>query len=55
MAALTIRHLLNELNELNEGNSDAYPEVPPQVEYELTETSLSLNPVLDSMVILGTE
>lgn len=33
----------------------AYPEVPPQVEYELTETCLSLKPVLDSMVIWGTE
>lgn len=30
-----------------------YPEVPPKVEYTLTETGLSLKPILDSMVIWG--
>ena len=32
-----------------------YPEVPPKVEYTLTETGLSLKPILDSMVIWGTD
>ena len=32
-----------------------YAEVPPKVEYTLTETGYSLKPVLDAMVAWGTE
>ena len=32
-----------------------YPEVPPRVEYTLTETGYSLKPVFDAMVAWGTE
>lgn len=32
-----------------------YPEVPPKVEYTLTETGYSLKPILDAMVVWGTE
>lgn len=31
-----------------------FPEVPPRVEYTLTETGYSLKPILDSMVDWGT-
>ena len=32
-----------------------YPEVPPKVEYNLTETGFSLKPILDSMIIWGND
>ena len=36
-------------------NRKVYPEVPPKVDYSLTETGLSLKPVLDAMVAWGTD
>ena len=36
-------------------NRKVYPEVPPKVEYSLTETGRSLKPGLDAMVAWGTD
>lgn len=36
-------------------NRKVYPQVPPKVEYSLTETGMSLKPILDCMVEWGTE
>ena len=36
-------------------NRKVYAEVPPRVEYTLTNTGYSLKPVLDAMVAWGTE
>ena len=36
-------------------NRKVYAEVPPKVEYSLTDTGLSLKPILDSMVNWGNE
>lgn len=34
---------------------EVFPEVPPRVEYTLTETGYSLKPILDSMVKWGSD
>lgn len=46
---------LKDMKEAGLITRTVYPEVPPRVEYELTETGLSLNTVLESMVVWGTE
>lgn len=53
---ITQKVLTNNLRQMeNSGlvKRKVYPEVPPRVEYSLTETGYSLKPILDSMVAWG--
>ena len=46
---------LRNMEEMGLLSRKVYAEVPPRVEYTLTETGYSLKPVLDSMVAWGTD
>ena len=53
---VTQRMLTLQLRELEDAGiveRTVYAEVPPRVEYTLTETGYSLKPILDSMVVWG--
>lgn len=53
---ITHKTLTNQLRELELDNlikRDVYPEVPPKVEYSLTETGKTLLPILESMCAWG--
>lgn len=55
---ITQKVLTQNLREMEENglvDRKVYPEVPPKVEYSLTETGLSLKPILDSMVNWGSD
>ena len=50
--------LTNNLRQMEESgliSRKVYAEVPPKVEYSLTDLGLSLKPILDSMVNWGNE
>ena len=50
--------LTSQLREMEENGlveRKAYPEVPPRVEYTLTETGYSLKPILDAMSAWGAD
>ena len=54
--SITQKVLTNKLREMEASGlvkRKVYPEVPPRVEYSLTDTGLSLKPILDSMVVWG--
>ena len=56
VTGITQKVLTNNLKQMERDGllkRKAYPEVPPRVEYTLTETGLSLKPILDSMVEWG--
>ena len=58
VTGITQKVLTNNLRQMeNSGlvKRKIYAEVPPRVEYSLTETGFSLKPILDSMVIWGNE
>lgn len=53
---ITQKVLTNNLRQLESSgliNRKVYAEVPPKVEYSLSDTGLSLKPILDSMVDWG--
>ena len=53
---ITQKVLTNDLRQMEASglvNRKVYAEVPPRVEYSLTETGWSLKPILDSMVVWG--
>lgn len=53
VTGITQKVLTNNLKQMEKDGllkRKAYPEIPPRVEYTLTETGLSLKPILDSMV-----
>lgn len=53
---ITQKVLTNNLRQMEASglvNRKVYAEVPPRVEYSLTETGWSLKPILDSMIVWG--
>ena len=58
VTGITQRVLTNNLRQMEASGlikRKVYAEVPPRVEYSLTETGWSLKPILDSMVKWGNE
>ena len=58
VSGITQKVLTSNLRSMEEDGlllRKVYPEVPPRVEYSLTETGLSLKPILDSMFAWGIE
>ena len=56
VTGITQKVLTNNLRQMEASGlikRKVYAEVPPRVEYSLTETGLSLKPILDSMVKWG--
>ena len=50
----TLSSALKELERDGLIHREMYPEIPPKVEYTLTETGYSLKPILDAMKEWGT-
>jgi DNA-binding HxlR family transcriptional regulator len=57
LVGITPKMLTNQLRELEEEgliNRKLYPEVPPKVEYSITEYGMTLKPILEAMHEWGT-
>lgn len=58
LSGITQKVLTNNLRQMESSGlvlRKVYAEVPPKVEYSLSDTGLSLKPILDSMVQWGNE
>ena len=58
LVGITPKMLSNQLRELEqEGliSREVYPQIPPKVEYSITEYGLTLKPILDAMHEWGTK
>lgn len=56
VTGITQKVLTSNLRDMEEAGlltRTVYPEVPPRVEYALTETGRSLEPILDAMMVWG--
>ncbi|WP_019227949.1 helix-turn-helix domain-containing protein [Sedimentibacter sp. B4] len=56
IGSISQKVLTQQLRDMEEDglvNRKAYAEIPPRVEYSLTETGNSLKPILDSMFLWG--
>lgn len=57
LVGITPKMLTNQLRELEEEgliSRKVYPEVPPKVEYSITEYGMTLEPILEAMHEWGT-
>ncbi|WP_274364740.1 winged helix-turn-helix transcriptional regulator [Paenibacillus thermotolerans] len=58
MPGITQKMLTNQLRELEEEDivsRKVYPQVPPKVEYSITEYGKTLEPILEAMHVWGTK
>ncbi|CAD0007205.1 winged helix-turn-helix transcriptional regulator [Flavobacterium salmonis] len=58
VVGISEKMLIQELNALVENklvNKKAYPEIPPRVEYSLTELGLKTLPIIDQIAAFGLE
>ena len=58
VSGISQKVLTSNLRDMEENGlilREVFPEVPPRVEYTLTELGLSMKPILDSMAEWGTE